>query len=260
VVAAQCIDQKYKDSIVQHYLKDLAWQKGYNHPNWDRYCDTVIALCPDIAEAYREKAIPHIKYANLAIAMPLEDKAVELSPGEWLDYRAFLKVIFTKDYEGALVDFENAEKQKPLGGLMDHTYSFYKGLSYLGLGEYSKAIDALDQDIKTQSNYSKDAYIHFNTFLFLGIAHYKNNNLIEAENYINRCLKNYEAHPDALYYLGMINTQNNNKTEALANFTKSLNALKIGYSMNEDNESYCNYPFQITTFEVENAILELTKK
>ncbi len=253
-LVGQCFDKKYEDSIVHKYLETLAWEKGYNHADWGLYCDTVIALCPNIAEAYREKAIPHIKYGNYAVAMPLEDKAVALNQGQWLDYRGFLKVIFTKDYAGAIIDFENSEKNKPFGGLMDHTYSFYLALSYTGLKDFNQAIVHLKKDSSTQKMQNKKNDIHFNTLLYFGIAYYQLNNYTTANYYLAACLQQYNNHPDALYYIGSSNYKLNKKKEATTHLKASLAAIKAGYSMNEDNEAYCNYPYQIAQYEIENAI------
>ncbi len=142
-----CSSKKVKDSLIEKYLTNGAEKYSYNGPRWQLYCDSLIALCPNIAVAYQLKAIPYIKYGDYARAFPLEDKAVELEPKKWTAYRGFLKCIFTKDYEGAIIDFQNAQRLTPNGYEMDHTYLFYEGLCNLELGSYSIAEENFKKDI-----------------------------------------------------------------------------------------------------------------
>ena len=149
----------------------------YNEPEWQLYLDSLIFICPNIAEAYQLKAIPFIKFGDYASAMPLEDKAVELDPKNWTAYRGFLKCIFTKDYKGSIIDFQNAQLLTPNGGIMDHSYFFYQGLSNLELRKFNKAIENFRQDIFIQTNgdSTKVSDIHFNTSFYFGVLYFEMN-------------------------------------------------------------------------------------
>src|SRR6185437_6658559 len=98
--ACDCSNPRVRDSLVEKYLDNLVEKVWYNNPQWQTVCDSVIAICPNVAAAYQLKAIPFIKYGDYATAFPLENKAVELDPKQFTSYRGFLKCIFTKDYEG----------------------------------------------------------------------------------------------------------------------------------------------------------------
>ncbi|MFN3382080.1 MAG: hypothetical protein ACK41O_21680, partial [Runella zeae] len=128
-----CSSKQVQDSLVEHYIDNGAEKFGYNHPKWQVYLDSLISICPNIARAYHQKALPYIKNGDYGSAFPLEDKAVQYDPERWLSYRAFLKCIFSKDYKGAIIDFDLAQKIAPHIFVMDHSYSFYKGLCYLEL-------------------------------------------------------------------------------------------------------------------------------
>ena len=169
--ACDCNNKNVKDSLVEKYLDNGAEKYSYNGPQWQLYCDSLIAICPNIAQAYQLKAIPYIKYGDYAKAFPLEDKAVELEPKSFTAYRGFLKCIFTKDYEGAIIDFKNAQLLTPNSYEMDHTYPFYEGLCNLELGNYSLAEENFKKDffIQTGGNIEKQSRIHFNSFLYMGI-------------------------------------------------------------------------------------------
>ena len=245
-----CKSKVFQDSLVQVY-SEKAWKFGYNHPQWQASWDSLLAICPDIAMAYREKAIPYLKNGDYAKAFQLEDNAVELDPESWIAYRAFLHCIFTKNYERALVDFERAEKLVPKAYIMDHTYSFYKGLSYLGLEEYDKAEQALLLDIAQQHEKSGNNDTHFNSLLYLGIVYYEMKEYFIAEKVLKDCLQLYEQLPEANYYLALTFKKTGNAM-ATQYLEKAKEYLQLGYKINEDNEFYANYPKQISLSDVNN--------
>ncbi len=253
-----CANKAIRDSLITRYLDKGAHRYGYTHPKWEIYCDSLISICPGIAEAYREKAIPYIKYGDFEKAMTLKDKAVELDPDKWIDYRAFLKCIFTKDYEGALADFKLAKQYHPEASVMDHFYPFYEGLCYLEMGQYKDAEKNLKQDIGLQKKY-KSKGIHFNTLFYMGVVHYEMKNYNSAKKYLIECLKSYNQFPDANFYLSLIYLHEKKPSLALKHLELAKNAFENGYMFIEDNVYYCNYPHQISMYEVEQAINSVHK-
>jgi tetratricopeptide (TPR) repeat protein len=245
-----------QDSLIARYL-DKAEQLPYmyNDPAWELYCDSLITVCPNIAEAYQRKAIPYIKNGDYARAFELEKKAVELDPKAWLAYNAFLKCIFTKDYEGALIDFEKAQELSPDGFEMDHTYRFFQGLCNLELGRYSQAEENFKQDIiiQTRSN-GREEDAHFNTLLYLGIVYYEMGENDKAEKYLLKCLASYKELPEANYYLALIYQRENKKALKGQYLGIAKQAKTQGYGMNEDNMFYVYYPHQITLYEINEAL------
>ena len=251
-----CSNKKVQDSLVEKYIDNGAEKNDYNKPKWQLYCDSLIELCPNIAVAYQHKAIPFIKYGDYAKAFPLEDKAVELAPKQWTAYRGFLKCIFTKDYEGAILDFQKAQQLTPNNYEMDHTYFFYEGLCNLELSNYSKAEENFKKDIFIQSggDIKKQNSVHFNTLLYIGILYYEMKDNDKAKKYLIKCLNTYKELPDANYYLALVyknenNTELENKYLQIAKESKSR-----GYSLNEDNMYYSYYPHQITLYEIDKEL------
>lgn len=206
-----------------------------------------------MAVAYREKAIPLIKDGKFAEAFALEDKAVALDPKQWLAYRGFLKCIFAKDYEGALLDFRRADQLTPNGLEMDHTYAFFEGLCYLELGRYPQAAAAFGQDMRQQRGPDGKRSIHFNTQFYVGVLRYKMKQYALADKHLSQCLSAYPQHPDANYYLALVHRAQGHELLAQQHLTLARQALAKGYQLNEDNIYYANYPHQITAYEVEAA-------
>ena len=254
-LTCDCYNKKVKDSLIEKYLENKEMH-DYNSTKWQLYCDSIIAICPNIAAAYQLKAILFIKYGDYAKAFPLEDKAVELEPRNFTAYRGFLKCIFTKDYEAAIIDFKNAQILTPNNYEMDHTYFFYEGLCNLELGNYSMAKENFTQDVIIESGGSKtnESHIHFNTFLYMGILYYEMNNNVKAKENLLKCLAMYKQLPDANYYLAMIYKRERN-SELRDKYLQIAKQSKLqGYGLNEDNVYYSYYPHQITLYEIDKEL------
>lgn len=242
VTSDQCNRRSYQDSLVTKYIEQGAQQYSYLDPRWTQYCDSLIAICPNIAVAYREKAIPLIKDGKFEEGFALEDKAVALDPKRWLAYRGYLKCIKAKDYEGALLDFQAAARLTPNGLEMDHTYPFFEGLCNLELGRYAQAEADFKKDMQLQSGPEGQRDIHFNTLFYVGVLYYEMKQYESATTYLGRCLSAYPQHPDANYYLALVCRAQDNEPLAKRHLTQAWQALDKGYSLNEDNTIYSNYP------------------
>lgn len=253
-IACDCSSQAVRDSLITRYIDSGAERYGYNNPRWGRYCDSLIRICPGVAEAYQLKAIPFIKYGDYATAFPLEDKAVELNPVIFTSYRAFLKCIFTKDYRGAIADFTKAQQLVPNSYEMDHTFFFYIGLCYLELKNYKPAEENLKRDIFIQTGGDTSKLPHFNTLFYTGVLYYEMKKYPLAEKYLLTCLKVYHQHPDASYFTGLVYERMNRKALAKNYLQLAKQSLEDNYGINEGNVYYTNYPHQIRLHEVAQAL------
>ena len=255
-VAGDCSSKAYQDTLVARYLDRGAHRISYLSPQWGQYCDSLIAACPNIAYAYQQKAMPLIKCGDYAKAFPLVDKAVELDVNRWLAYRGFLKCIFTKDYSGAIADFQRVTKLKPNGREMDHTYSFFEGACELELGHYKLAEAAFANDIALQRGRDGAGQLHFNTLFYAGVVAARLKQYGPAQAYLQQCLQAYPQHPEANYYLALTYQAQGQPALARQHLEAAQRALIGGYRLNEDNMFYANYPEQITEYEVTRAMKE----
>ncbi|RZK98204.1 MAG: tetratricopeptide repeat protein, partial [Hymenobacter sp.] len=233
-LADQCGSKRYQDSLVTKYIENGAHKYSYNDPRWTRCCDSLLAVCPRVAYAYQQKAVPLIKDAKYAEAFALENRAAELDPQAWLAYRGFLKCIFTKDYEGAIVDFQQVARLKPGSREMDHTYPFFEGLCHLELGNYQRAEANFKEDMRQQKGPSGQQDVHFNTLFYVGVLYLEMKNYAQAKSYLAQCLKAYPQHPEANYYLGLTYQAPGGRFIALrlvsqAQVIIGLRVLRIGF-------------------------------
>ena len=250
---APCGSQPNQDSLVARFLTNGAHRISYLDPRWALYCDSLIAACPTFAYAYQQKAMPLIKTGKYEETFALLNRAVALDPNHWLAYRGFLKCIFTKDYDGALLDFEQAARLKPNGREMDHTYPFFRGLCQLELGRFARAEAEFNRDLAQQRGADGKGDVHFNTLLYVGIAYLEMKKHDLAATHLQQCLRAYPQHPEANYYAALVARAQGDEAAAQQYLATAQKALLGGYRLNEDNIFYTNYPRQITEFEVMRA-------
>lgn len=251
-----CSSLRVQDSLIKKYIDEGADRlpNMYNDTAWQTYCDSVIALCPGIAEAYQRKAVPYIKNGEYEKALALYDITVQLAPKRYTGHRGFIKCLFTKDYEGAITDLQKAQALVPNGFDMDHSFKFYEGLCHLELGNYTVAEQNFKQDIQIQKSSDPKSPPHFNSLLYIGILYYEmGKNALAKENLLN-CLKIYKQLPDANYYLALVFGREGNTTKRKEYLEIAQQSYRSGYRMNEDQLYYVNYPHQVKLYEIEQAL------
>jgi tetratricopeptide (TPR) repeat protein len=248
-----CNDDAWRTKVTQHLFS-----YAYTSPEWQRCCDTILAECPDYAYIWQMKAMPKLKSGLYEDGIKFLDRATALNPDHDIPYRGFMKCIFVKDYEGALVDFDAAEKMSPGNGLMDHTHYFYMGLCHLGLGAPDKAKTFLTRDLEHQQTRTGKGNEHYNSLLYMGICCLQLQQHKEAETWLKASLKAYSRFPEANFYLGLTYAQTGQKDKAISYLQQAKKFLKEGASMNEDNNAYVNYPFQIGLSDIDAAIADIS--
>jgi tetratricopeptide (TPR) repeat protein len=223
--------------------------------------DTALVIDPTNAYMWQQKAMPHLKNGDFPTWIQFINKAVELNPERYLGYRGFCKTMFMKDYENALLDFENLQKRRPNTPLfeMDHTIDFFKSLCHLELGNLEKAKEFMEKSIKWQLDNKGLDWTHYVDLFYLGVIYFDMNDVEKAEKYINMSLVKYADFPDALYYKALILQKQNKNRDALSQLDALAKAKQRGYRMNEDNEIYANYPKQIGEGEVLTLRMMLSK-
>lgn len=206
--------------------------------------DKIIQDYPNSAYLWQQKAMPLFKQGKYEIAMPILDKAVELNPKSYMDYRAFMKCIFSKNYSDAIKDFESAKMISGNSYVMDHTYNFYIALCHLQRSEFAKAEYILETDMKTLIAEKREVELHFLDAFYLGIAKYELKKYEEATTHFDRALKVYSEFSDAEYYKALCLNKLNRKEEASSLLRKAVADYKKGFTINEDNVIYERYPYQ----------------
>jgi tetratricopeptide (TPR) repeat protein len=244
--------QKTARDSAKAYLDNIYTRVDIYQLEGQHALDTVLMIDPTYATAWQQKAMPHLKNGDFPHWIELIDKAVALDANRYLGYRAFCKLVFMKDYEGALRDFNQAQLKAPNATMveMDHSYDYWRSLCYLETNRLDSALYFMQKSVDEQQKARGWEWTHYGDMFYLGLMFYEKKDIEKALYYLDKSLTNSSQFPDALYYKSLILNQLGKQSEAVDCFNKLTNARAKGYRMNEDNEIYANYPRQIGIDEV----------
>lgn len=237
--------KKRQEKIIEEYLTNCAKKCNYNYQmnEWQNCLDEGLKKDSTIAYLWQQKAMPYFKARKYEVGMKFIDNAVKYDRERWQSYRAFIKCIFAKTYQEAINDFEDCKKRFGNNYVMDHTYNFYIGLSYLQLNEYSKAETLFKEYIDDIFN-NRQGLEHPTVLFYYGISLYEQNKFNEAIITFDKALKNYPNFSDVKYYKAICLARIGKRDDVSKLLEESEADYKLGYTMNEDNTIYETYPYQ----------------
>jgi tetratricopeptide (TPR) repeat protein len=256
-VKADTTASSYRDTIFARFMRP-AWQEPlFSHRRMD-LIDSALKYLPQDAYVWQQRGMPLAKQRKYELALRYTDSAVKYDERRWLGYRAFMKTIFNKDYESALVDLNRCEKLRPGAEEMDHPWRFWMGLCFLQLNEFDSAETSLKQVFDRDMKYG-DGWLHVLHALYYGIALYEQRKYQNAANTIDLALKSFPDFADAQYYKALCLIELGKKHDALALLEAAKVDLEAAKTFNEDNSVYEMYPYQIHDWMVDGMIRRLTK-
>lgn len=234
-----------QDSIIQVYATNCAHNYSYTTDmnKWQNCLDEGLKQDSTIAYLWQQKAMPYFKARKYEVGMQYLDKAVLYNPKQYQPYRAFIKCVFLKTYQDAIADFTDCKEKWGDNFEMDHTYSFYIGLSQLQLNQFDKAVGSFNEAIRTQSKFFKDTH-HLDLF-YLGIAKLEQQNYDEAITLFDQALVQYPEFSDAMYYKVLCLYRQGKSTDTYKTLLEeAIKWRDKGYTINEANAIYEPYPYQ----------------
>src|SRR5690606_911712 len=189
-----------QEQIIQEYVYDCADKINYflMMKEYQACLDAGIKKDSTIAYLWQQKAMHYFKVKKYEVGMEYIDKAVKYDAKRYLPYRAFIKCVFAKTYKAAIKDFEECKAKWGDNYEMDHTYSFYIGLSYLQLNEFEKAEQYFKHTIAEQKKRFNEAH-HLDLFYY-GIVKYEQEKYNEAVKIFDEALSQYPEFSDVIYY------------------------------------------------------------
>ncbi|WP_241492433.1 tetratricopeptide repeat protein [Lacinutrix himadriensis] len=207
--------------------------------------DSAITKHPKIAYLYQQRVMPLYKEDKDELGLPFLEKAAALDPEKWLDYMAFMKCIFSKNYKDAIVDFNKALELNGESYVMDHSYYFYLGLCNLQLNAFEKAKDFFEKSIAQSVKEDGEEWIHFTDLMYLGIANYELNNFEEAIKIFDEALLLQPKFSDVKYYKAICLGRIGEIEKAEKTFIEAKEDFINDDIMYEDNTIYERYPYQV---------------
>ena len=234
-----------QEAIIKEHVYDCADKINYTimMAAYQDCLDAGLKKDSTIAYLWQQKAMPYFKAKKYSVGKPFLDKAVHYDEKRWLAYRGFMKCIFSKDYTGAIEDFQKCITKYGNSYEMDHTYAFYIGLSYLQLNEFKMAETVFKKDIETQISQRNEA--HFLDLFYYGISKYEQQKWEEAIVEFDKSLKQYPDFSDVQFYKAICLARLGKKEESSLLLAKAKKDATAGYTINEDNAVYETYPYKV---------------
>lgn len=234
-----------REKVIDQYVYKCADLHNFNSPEYQICLDSGLAVDSTIAYLWQQKAMPYFKQMKYSIGMMYLDKAVQYDKKRWLSYRAFIKCIFQKDYEGAILDFDECVDKYGNSFEMDHTYNFYIGLSMLQLNQFAKAEEIFKAEIDSAINlFGVNSEHHLDLF-YLGISKYEQKKWQEAIIEFDKALVKYPNFSDVQYYKSLCLGRLGSTSEAKRLYELFKINKAMGFTINEDNVVYERYPYQL---------------
>lgn len=137
---------------------------------------------------------------------------------------------------------------------MDHPYNFYIGLCHLQLNNLDSSEYHLKNLVDEELKAHGEKWVHYNHLYYLGIVYTEKNDYTAALACFERALKQYDKFCDAKYYKAICQYKLNSKREAAATMEEAYVNFKDGYGMNEDNVIYERYPYQVRKSSYSDAV------
>jgi len=202
--------QVMKNDLACHTACEKAWAAiKYKQGSYksQQLFDESIELCPTFAYSYMQKAVPYLKRGLFIEWKRLIDKAVELSPLEYLGYRGWCRIQFLRDYYGAIKDLEQLKNisKGDIGFCQNGNYHLEVALAlcYKELDQHNKAKSILIEYLESE-RYSEAIY----DFHHLGVIEYELGDLDAARSSLEKQIKVNEI-AESHYYLALIARKKN---------------------------------------------------
>lgn len=210
------------------------------------YLDSIISIIPEDPFYWQQKAMPLFKQKKYELGMKYLNRAIEYdTTNHYKEYRAFIKCIFQKNYTKSLDEFLDLTKINGDAIVMDHTYSFWIGLCYLQLNEFQLSKKSIEKSIA----FGKvNNYINPYELFYLGITEFEMGNYNEAIKNLDISINEYKNFADAKYYKALSLAKIGKETDAKALFLESKSDFKNGFTFNEGNSLYEQFPYQASQF------------
>src|SRR5690606_20230922 len=203
-------DKEAQEKLIKTYLEECAWQYNYisNMKSWQECIDKGLEKDSTIAYFWQQKAMPYYKAKKYEVGKPFLDKAVQYDKRRYLPYRGFMKCIFSKKYNEAIIDFEEAIALYGNHFEMDHSYVFYiaisyfwqqKAMPYYKAKKYEVGKPFLDKAVQ----YDKRRYLPYRGFMKCIFSKKYNEAIIDFEEAIALYGNHFEMDHSYVFYIAL---------------------------------------------------------
>lgn len=159
--------------------------------------EKAIEYDPENSDVFKELSVHFNKAGDFEKGFEYLNKAVELDPKLHLGYRGWIRLRKMRDFDKALVDFDQLDSLTPnfVDSPWGEDIDFLRGECYFGKKEYQKAIELFNRNIQNQ----KEDWADVQSFVYLGLCEYELGNYEKAISEFNRALKQSEYIPESFF-------------------------------------------------------------
>ncbi len=214
-----------------HKVADLVEEIGstyyWGSPKWLALMDSAISLCPTSANAWGDKSIIYMMRGDVATWYQMTEKAVRYEPLFFLGNRAYHRMRYLRDYEGALKDLyqqDSVAHHQTIFVSDTHNYMLI-GQCKEGMGDFSSALDYYNRSIEIQTKLRGANWVGTYDYLIRGILKYKMNDVEGALADFDHQVKINDQLSDVYYYRGLAYKKLEQKDLARADLEKAKSLL-----------------------------------
>jgi len=211
------------DNLLDHTSRNYQW----GTPKWLTMMDSAIGLCPTSSKAWGNKGMIYMMRGDVATWYKYIDKAVEFDPLYFLGNRAWHRMRYLRDYEGALTDLLHQDTVANFYTIYVsdmHNYMLI-GQCKEGMGDYEGALHYYNRGLEKQIKERGETWIGTYDYLIRGTLKFKMDNLEEALSDLDKQAAFYEQLADTYYYRGLVYRNLNQPDKAKEDFERAKELL-----------------------------------
>lgn len=248
VLAQKTFTKAEKDTAWVRFVTNGLNKYGMYCTQGQFYTDSILRYFPERDDIWQQRSTPLFKQGKYELGMQYLNQAIALNRKEYIDYRAFINCIFTKQHTQAIADYKEAIANN--GGNdnynFDHPHTFYIGLSYLQLNQLDSATYYLQQAVAHERKTKSEGFLSPTHWFYLGIVAYDQKQWQTAIDYFDKALFLINDFPEAKFYKAYCLYKLGQKPAAIMTITEAIQAYHADYLFPEYNAVYEKYPYQVT--------------
>jgi tetratricopeptide (TPR) repeat protein len=213
---------------VNNFLDQVSSKHYWGSPEWQTLMDSALAICPTSGKGWGNKGMIYLMRGDVATWYQCAEKAVQYDPLYFLGNRAWHRLRYLRDYEGA---FNDLLKQDSITNhfsvyVSDVHHYILMGQCKEGLSDYTAAMDYYNRSLAEQIKERGENWVGTYDYLIRGELKLKMNDLEGALSDLNKQIQSYEQLADTYYYRGLIYKKMNQLDLAKTDLEKANSLLK----------------------------------
>jgi len=209
------------------------------------------------SKIYHAMSVQNTKNGNYDIAIAALEKAYEID-SETGAYYGWVLLYYYRDYTKALEVLEAYDALTPENGdwPMGECLYYLKGLAYMQLHDYDRAINMFNLSIKNSTLELGEDWVDYQVFLNKGLSLFYKKDYKAGILEFRNAIKNNDECAEAYYYIGLCQIELQYNELACSNLNTANQLIKQGY---KSSDPYIELFHEIYEEEVKESVLKYCK-